>query len=328
MPRAITRFWKRSRWNSCVLGPGRWLPLFLLLLLTAANLAGVDWQTRRYGDTVIRCAPRDTTFAGLMARRLNRRADAVQMQLGVYPDGPLNITIVPDQKEYRKVTLGKGKLVESSQAFYSPRERVIYVSSPQRIEPADYDQVLMHEYMHWFLDETLTGAPLWFHEGMAMLYSGQFGFHSYYEFTRYRFMGYRLSLPEMERSYPAERSRWNMFYLTSAFAVSHMRSGYKTGWEDFWSGVGANYGGGGQDRKTSFRAAFLAGYRMSPYSFSLQFDRTLRRYGWLFPLIGVNAVVFALLPFVIIAGWWRGRRRLKGLPDLPEPPGEEENTPE
>ena len=239
------------------------------------------------------------------------------MKLGVYPINPLYITILPNRQEYKQLTHGKGKLVESSEAFYSPSEHKIYVRSPDQITTAVYDNVLMHEYIHWFLDETLDNAPLWFHEGMAMYYSGQFNFQTYYNFSRYRFMGYKISLNDMALQYPANRSYWEMFYLTSVFAINNLESRHNQEWQEFWNIVGLVYNRSAakQTLKSDFIKVFNYSFHMSLYTYSKEFDKTLTRFGWQFPLVGINAIIFSLLPFVVFIAWLKSRRKMKAMPE-------------
>lgn len=292
--------------------------LVCILLGSSLTLTAIDWQTWKYKDIQVYSAPKDTAYAAIIVRRLSRRIDGFQMQLGVYTTKTLVIRILPDRQQYNLLTAGKGKIVESSQAFYSPREKVIYVRSPDQISWSDYESVLMHEYIHWFLDETLRGVPLWFHEGMAFFYSGQFGFQAYYSFTRYRFMGYRLSLKEMIHQYPSDKSQWNMFYLTSAFAINHLQSRRNDQWQAFWNNVGYVYNrsNGSEAGRSDFTSTFNASFNMSLFAFSNEYDRVLKRYGWQFPLVGINAIIFAILPSVIFAAWLKHRRRLKAMPEI------------
>ncbi|MFO7660917.1 MAG: hypothetical protein R6V77_08385 [Candidatus Cloacimonadaceae bacterium] len=305
--------------------------IFIFILLgSCLTLFAIDWKTWQYNDIQITAAPKDTAYASIIVRSLSRRINAFQMKLGVYPVQPLLITILPNRQEYEFLTTGKGKIVESSLAFYSPREKKIYVRSPDQIAMESYDGVLMHEYIHWFLDETLSSVPLWFHEGMAFYYSGQFGFPAYYSFTRYRFMGYKLSLTEMVYQYPRLKSYWNMFYLTSAFAINHLQSKHHDRWEDFWDNVSLVYNSSGASgpAKSDFTRTFYASFRMSQFAFSNEFDKVLKRYGWQFPLIGINALIFSLLPIIILLAWLKHRRKLKAMPELVDEVTEETATPE
>jgi len=303
----------------------RFLLLTILLVLSSV-VFGVDWQDWRYGDIMVRTAPKDSAYASLIVRSLHQRINSFQMKLGVYPFHLLQIVILPDRNEYRKITSGKGKIVQSSEAFYSPNEKVIYVRSPDQMALQKYDDVLMHEYIHWFLDETMQDVPLWFHEGMAFYYSGQYGFQAYYQFTRYRFMGYHISLNDMKFSYPADRNYWNMFYLTSAFAVSYLESKRNLQWLRFWDIVGFYYNRSVDMRpaKVDFIDVFHQAFGTSIYSFSKEYDKVLRRYSWQFPLVGINALIFSLLPLILVLGWLRNRSRMQALPELEDDESDEE----
>lgn len=291
--------------------------LILFFLLYSTTLCSVEWVKWRYGDIRIWSAAKDTKYSEIIIKRLHQRISAFQMELGVYPISPLYIKILPTRNEYRLLTSGKGKIVESSEAFYSPKERVIYMRSPDQLVLENYDDVLMHEYIHWFLDETLENAPLWFHEGMALYYSGQFNFQTYYGFSRYRFLGYKLSLNDMAYRYPADRSYWEMFYLTSVFAIDNLRSKHNQEWQDFWNRIGFVYNRsiGRDTAKSDFIRMFNASFRMSLYAYSKQFDKTLSRYSWQFPLVGINAIIFSFLPFVVVLGWLKSRRKLRRMPE-------------
>jgi hypothetical protein len=298
--------------------------LLLTVLFAAAclSVSAIDWKQWTYGDIRVTASPKDTSYATLVVKKLHKRINAFQMKLGVYPVPILDIVIVPSREEYKRITFGKGKLVGSSEAFYSPLEKLIYVRSPEQISMVVYDDILMHEYVHWFLDETLDNVPLWFHEGMAMYYSGQFGYQTYYEFTRNRFLGYKLSLYAMQYNYPSSKAYWNMFYLTSVFAVDRMATRDHQQWENFWDRVSLTYNQKGTviHTRSDFILTFNAAYRMSLFAFSRDFDKAMKRYGWQFPLIGINALLLSLLPVVVLLGWIRSRRRMKAMPDVIEEP--------
>jgi len=291
-----------------------------LLLICFSPCRASEWLVWKQGNIRVWASPKDKAYADYIVEKLNSRIESFQMHLGVYPERYLILKILPNEKEYRSVTSGKGKIVESSKAFYSPRENVIYVRSPEQLSRFTYDDVLMHEYVHWFLNETLSNTPLWFHEGMAMYYSGQFGFESYINFTRYRFMGYRLSLNQMMHNYPDERYKWDMFYLTSVFAVNYLLSSRNREWQRFWDSVGYKYNRySHRGEKIDFIDAYNHAFKSDMYELNREFDKVLSRFGWQFPLVGINALILAFLPLIIILGWIKNRRKLNALEDKNEP---------
>jgi hypothetical protein len=95
----------------------------------------------------------------------------------------------------------------------------------------------MHEYVHWFLDQTLWDAPLWFHEGMATYYSRQLGYEKYWQFVSARFWGKSMELGN--RDYPQDKNDWAFFYLNSTFALQYMKDEYPEAWKDFWDYIAA-----------------------------------------------------------------------------------------
>lgn len=290
------------------------------MLGSLENVFADKWHHLRYASIRYSAVTKDTAYASIIVKKLDSRMQEFQLKLGVYPDQSLQLKIIPTRAMYKQITKGKGKLVTYSEAFYSPVEQLIYVRSPDQIPPGTYDQVLLHEYIHWFLDNTIHHTPLWFHEGMAVYYSGQFGFQSYVSFSRYRFMRIRLSLQEMDYAYPRDKSHWDMFYLTSAFAINYLDSKYPKQYQSFWNNVGYAYSRPDNPAKAKpeFNQLFFYSFNMSVYAFGKIFDHAMARYSWMFPLIGINAVIFAILPFIVYLAWLKNRRKMKLLPDLPE----------
>lgn len=267
---------------------------------------------------------RDGNFSGRgsFLTTVNQRIDALQMSTGVYLDQLADIYIVPDRASYKALATGKASIVEFSDAFYSSRERRIYVRSSDQIWE-NYADIVLHEYVHWYLDELFLSTPLWFHEGLATRYANQMGPERYLYFVRERFWGNKMDLFELAYSYPAEQRDWQMYYLSSFFAAKYMQDKDPAAWNAFWKTAADNHQKG---RKTLFTTAFANSYRSSLYAFNLDFAAHSRRQAWIYLVIGANSVIFALLPFVLLIAWLRRRKRMHALPELELP--EEEAVPE
>ncbi|MBW6513180.1 MAG: hypothetical protein K0B87_00270 [Candidatus Syntrophosphaera sp.] len=251
---------------------------------------------------------------------LNQRMDALQMSTGVYLDSKADIYVVPDRSSYQSLARGKGAIVEFSNAFYSPAEKRIYIRSADQIWE-NYGGIIIHEYTHWYLDEILLSAPLWFHEGLATREGGQLGMDRYLYYVRERFWGNKMDLFELAYRYPSQRAEWEMYYLSSYFAVKHMRDKDPEAWRGFWTIVADNYR---QGQKTRFTAAFGQAYGSSLYQFNLEFAAASKRQAWIYLIVGVNSIIFTLLPLLLILAALRRRKRMKALPELeiepdPEP---------
>ncbi len=265
----------------------------------------------------------DGKFAGNaeFLGELNRRIDALQMSTGVYLDAKAEIYVVPDRAGYQALASGKNALVEFSDAFYSSQEQRIYIRSSNQIW-SNYGGVILHEYTHWYLDQLLMGAPLWFHEGLATQTGNQLGLDRYLYYVRERFWGNKMDLFSLAYQYPQERKDWEMYYLSSFFAVKYMQDSDPQAWRQFWQSVAEN---AKQGRETRFTSAFGAAYHSNLYAFNLEFAAASKRQAWIYLVIGANSLLFALLPFLVIYGVLRYRKRMQALPDLPLPESEEES---
>lgn len=264
----------------------------------------------------------DGSFPGQQAfvDLLEERIGQLQMSLGVYPDSKAEIYIVPDRASYQALAGGRGAIVEFSEAFYSTRERRIYVRSADQI-PRNYGGLILHEYTHWFLDELLLGAPLWLHEGLATQHGGQLGLDRYYYYVRERFWGNRMDLFKLAYSYPQRQEDWEMYYLTSYFATRYMREKDPDTWREFWNIVAANNRRG---QRTRFTEAFTQAYNSNLHTFNLDFAAASKRQAWIYLITGFSSLLFALLPLLVILAVLRQRKKMKALPDLELPPEPED----
>ena len=258
----------------------------------------------------------DGTFSGgqEFLDGLNRRIDQLQASATVYLTKKAEIYVVPNRKAYRELAQGKSTIVEFSDAFYSSAERRIYIRSADQIWES-YANVLIHEYTHWYLDEILSEAPLWFHEGMATLQANQLGIDRYLYYVRERFWGNKMDLFELAYQYPREKRDWEMYYLSSYYAVKYMQDKDNAAWRRFWNEVAYIYQSG---EKARFTEVFGKAYSSDLYRFNLEFSRSSKTQAWIYLVIGFNSFIFALLPFVLVFAMLRHRRRMRNLPDIEE----------
>ncbi len=296
---------------------------FLLLFLLCTGALAAEYQVAAFTDNfVVHTA--DGTFAGQdkFLASLNDRIDALQMSTGVYLDIRAEIYVVASRAEYQKLAQGKNSIVEFSDAFYSSREKRIYIRSADQIWE-NYGGVIVHEYVHWFLEEILMGAPLWFHEGMATMQGGQLGMDRYLYYVRERFWGNKMDLFQLAYDYPEQRKDWEMYYLSSYFAVKYMQDKDASSWRNFWGYVAANYR---QGQKTRFTAALAGAYQTTLYDFNTDFAAASKKQAYIYLIIGINSILFSLLPIVVVIAMLKRRKKMRELPDLELP--EDEIEPE
>jgi hypothetical protein len=259
-----------------------------------------------------------------LRQELDEGIDEIQMQTGVYVDGGPDIYIVPDDVAYKQLTQEHQGIVEFSDAFYSSAEGRVWIRPLESLK-SNYIKVLIHEYTHWYLDQLFAGATLWFHEGMACLFANQLSLESYVRFTRDCFFGQPADLFRMGYQYPESPSQWQTYYLSSLFAVTYLQENYPEGWKTFWT-IAANTHKAGQ--KTPFIAAFNYSFNTTLFDFNRQYQDYLKHKAWKYLFIGINSLIFSLLPFVLLIAYFRRRKRMKQLPDLPLPQDVELDPPQ
>lgn len=254
-----------------------------------------------------------------LSQALSHKIADLQISLGIYPKDKVKIYIVHGEQEYQKLSLGKAEIVEFSDAFYSGKERVIYIRSQDQIQE-NYLKILVHEYIHWYLEELFISAPLWFHEGMATYFSGQMGYDRYLLYLRESLINPKSDLFRVGYFYPENRADWPRFYLSSAMAVRYMQDKYPKPWQGFWDIVAAYHH---QGQKVRFNEAFVRAYHTSLWDFHQDFERYSKRQGYLYLIVAANSLIFVVLAILMLFAARKRRRRLSSMPDLPA--GSEDN---
>ncbi|MCB5253573.1 MAG: hypothetical protein RBR69_07135 [Candidatus Cloacimonadaceae bacterium] len=259
-----------------------------------------------------------------LSSSLSHKIADLQITLGIYPKAKVKIYIVHGEENYQKLSLGKAEIVEFSDAFYSGNERVIYIRSQDQIYE-NYLKILLHEYIHWYLEELFTSAPLWFHEGMATYFSGQMGYDRYLLYLKESLINPKSDLFRIGYFYPEDRADWPRFYLSSAMAVRYMQDKHPDQWQRFWDIVAAYHHKG---QKVRFNEAFAAGYHSTLWDFHQDFERYSKRQGYLYLIVAANSLIFAFLAALMPFAAQKRKRRLQNLPDLPDIPEPEEKEKE
>jgi len=293
----------------CLLKSGLFFLYWLLLLpLWSANYA-LQYKSPNlavYAGYALEPAVKQTM------QRLDARIDDLQMQVGVYVQGRAGIWLVESPKAYQELALGKAPIVEFSEAFYSGSEGRIYLRPFTELKD-DYLKTLLHEYLHWYLEQLFSKAPLWFHEGMAMHFSGQMGFDNYLFFLQQGLLGRSSDLYRLSSSYPARQSDWPVFYLSSSLAIRYMSGKHPENWKSFWDLV-AYYNRKGE--KADFSHCFIMAYRISLYDFHQSYAKWQRKLRWTYLLWGLNAALVLILPWVVVLGYRKRRRLMHAMPDF------------
>lgn len=289
------------------------VPLFFCLF-SLSTLFGYSLSFSSPTHEIYSQSPKPEIEANI-GRELDARISEFQMSLGIYPAEAVRIYIISDEKEYQRLSLGRGEIVEYSDGFYDGKEGVIRVRSHIHTQE-NYLNLLMHEYIHWYIEELFTGAPLWFHEGLATYHSRQFGYERYLLYLRESLINPSGDLFRLSHSYPKDKADWNGFYLSSTMAVRYMQEKHGESWQRFWHIVALEYKSG---RKANFTRAFTHSYGTTLWDFHTSFTKHSKKQGYLYLIVLINSLILALLPVVMLIAARKRRKRMKLLPDLPHP---------
>lgn len=249
-----------------------------------------------------------------LASMLEERIGKLQMDIGIYPRQTAEFFLISTEAEYQKISKGKAEIVEFSDAFYSAREERIYARGAEAVHQ-NYLKILLHEYIHWYLDQLFIDAPLWFHEGMATYHGNQLSYDSYLIYIRESFLGDKGNLYRMSYQYPASREDWPQFYYSSAMALRFMQNKHPKAWQDFWEIVAESHK---QDHKIRFNQAFTNSYGLSLWDFHQAYERYSKRQSYLYLVIGINSLIFLSMPVIMLLVARKRRKRMLMLPDIEE----------
>jgi hypothetical protein len=210
--------------------------ILCLLLLVSGFLFASNPFEQIIGDSVIiQHKPEQRELAVYLTNVMDKQIFSFQKKLGVYPDNPVNVVLSPSEKWYDEQTKGRREIVKKAQAYYNGADRSIIIRDPGSTRGvAALRTVFMHEYIHYFIDSYIASAPLWFHEGMAVYFSGGYGLNHEIVFARGYLFGRRPALLEMVADYPESQNNWEMFYATSALAVKTMYKDFKPEFYRLW----------------------------------------------------------------------------------------------
>lgn len=271
--------------------------ILFALLLCISSLVAVRIETT---SLIVEAPSQYQVYGNYIANNLENRIEALQTKLGVYPDKKLLIRIAPSQKVYSEWAGGGRGIVENSEAFYRVAEQTMYIRSPRHINGTKQaEDIYLHEYIHFLTGLSFPDAPLWFQEGMAVYFSGQYQWQQEVGYSWDFLWGSRLPLKDMRRDYPENRMLWSQFYAKSAQVVRFMQSERKEAFERLWDRAG---------EKERFAKAFRLSFYQSLSAFEEQYEITHKRQIWVQILLAYTSILWGLLPFILLPIWWWKRR--------------------
>jgi hypothetical protein len=275
------------------------LIIILFFLLVSSCLA----DSMQFDNIYLEYQRRDEKIAARLGRRLSEDIGNFQKTIGHYPQLKTQIIIAADREEYKSFLHQTGGIQEFSQAIYRRSSNTIYIRNPRdELRFESLNRILLHEYIHSFVNYYFSNAPLWFHEGMAVYFSGDFGHNRELGLVRDYLFGNTKPLWEMREHYPANRLEWESFYSKSALAVRYLYQNKKDQFYRFWEEA-MPY------RK--FNAAFMRSFRYTQEDFSIMFEEYCKTHFRSEIILALSGMIWLVFPILFMIGYMRRRHKTK-----------------
>lgn len=224
-----------------------------------------------------------------------------QKAIGSYLDSKITIRIAADKKEYQAWTKDTSSIIEFSLAFYDRQRESIQLRHPSEIRSLTLlRKILLHEYIHHYVDKFWKNPPLWFNEGMAVYFSGDMGFDRELSFARNYILGNSRPLHLMRYNYPRNQIEWESFYAKSALAVKYLYNEKREEFYRLWDFA---------ESEEDFYSAFQKAFYMSEYEFSAFFENFAKTRFRIEILLASTGIIWSLLPLLLIVGVIRKKIR-------------------
>ncbi len=270
----------------------------VFLLIISISLSAIQF-TRIHGTNVVfYCQAKDIKYAHFLLQKTDDKISNFQESMGFYPDKPLAVIIAPDKEYYNHIARKLGSIGEESRALFTSEHNIVYIRSPR--DGNSFQGIvytLLHEYIHYFVSLSYYDAPLWFHEGMAVYFSGQYNWEMGYVLAKSYLLGTAQPLSAMNQ-YPANRLEWQSFYAKSAMAVRYLSMEHREQFTRFWQL---------SNRTHSYPTAFYQAFYHTVESFNKEADDAIKRDMIGYMIMVISGLIWAALPIVLVFGYFRKR---------------------
>ncbi len=224
--------------------------------------------------------------------------DDFQMTIGAYPDFIAKIYLSHDKNDFKNITNSFGGITEYSNAFYDSGSKKIFIKSYFDVDNRnEFYTILLHEYIHAFIDDSLDKVPLWFHEGMAVYFSQQYSTQMALNLGIDYLTNDVKRLDKMENNYPVNSLNLSSFYAKSAQAVRFLHKEYPNGLSKMFN------------KKGNFNIVFTSSFNMTKKMFYQKFEKKFTRGVYLNIIYAIVSVLWMVLPVIILIGWYRQSKK-------------------
>ena len=279
------------------------LVLFLFTYLAATEFEG--WERNNTPYFTIYHHAKDKEVVELISPQIVQDIENFQKTISSYPDLKARIVISPTRDYYDNLTADFGGIVEFSEAMYMSNSETIYIRNLQNLKNyVKLRQIILHEYIHFFVESRYRDLPLWFNEGMAVYFSGDLTFERELRYARDFLLGNTQTLNEMRIYYPASQIQWESFYAKSGLAIKYLYSNYREGFYQLWSE---------DNPRSRFSLSFFHAFRMTEFQYSVLLEESLTKRFRIEILLTSSGLIWGVLPLVLLIAWIHKKHRNKKI---------------
>ncbi len=279
--------------------------IILCILLFSFILNGKHTEPNHYfsGNVHIYSKSTNQKLANKLAAQLHSDIIQFQKQIGSYDNKPVKIIMAESADEYRKWTQRSSAIIEFSQAFYNNQNKLIYLRDPGELRTLlRIRKILLHEYIHHFINNHIKDPPLWFHEGMAIYFSHDMSINREFNFAKNYILGNSVPLELMKYSYPKNRIEWESFYAKSGLAIKYLFTQRKNSFYQFWDEV---------KKEGNFNSAFIKSFYFTPKDFSALFEEYAKSHFRAEIFMASSSLIWGFMPLILIIAVIRKKIKTK-----------------
>ena len=248
---------------------------------------------------------KDVRFIDLIKDELSDRIVKFQFEIKSFPDIDIVINVAPDKATYNNWVRGKEKVFENSSAFTNLKTYEIFIKNPtQFYDNRKFINVLLHEYIHIFVDYHFTDAPLWFHEGMANYFSEKQTLNQTFNYVRNNAFNKNYLLIKYAYRYPEQKANIEPYYFQATLIIKRT---YEDKMKNF---INLFYYA---EEHSRFSDAFLAAFGKSQEEFLRNFEKEMNNFFKTHFYIGIMLLTWSLFPIFLIIAKIKQNRRTKKL---------------
>jgi hypothetical protein len=284
----------------------RYCLLFLLVVWATWLLANTNLLSQYEPFIEVKTfSEKDEKFITPIKEDLSALIVPFQNKLRSVQDIHITINIAPDRKTYNEWVKNSAVVFQNSVGFTELLENQIFIKNPLELKGhKQMMNLLLHEYIHIFINSHWGDAPRWFHEGMAGYFSEDVSLNSIFNFMTNNAFHNKFLLAQYAYAYPEHKMNLEPFYFQSALLI-------KRAYEEDSQRFEKLFEIGEIDHR--FVTAFQAAFNMSTDDFLANFNKYLNHFFKVSIYIGILILSWLLFPILLIIAKFRKDYQTKKL---------------